>query len=369
MLIDGKKTISIEYSNEPASPIRIIDQRLLPHKVVWETLKTSEDVAVAISEMHLRGAPLIGAAAGFGVVFALKESLSEVDFQAAFNAKISRLKNTRPTAVNLSYAINSVLSSVTGSHKEAALLEKGWRGALKIVEDDIEQCRQIGLHGLKIIKEIYEKKKDTVQILTHCNAGWLACLDWGTATSPMYHAQIEDIPIHVWVDETRPRNQGAKLTAFELEQQNIPYTVVCDNTGGHLMQHKMVDLVLVGSDRTTISGDVANKIGTYLKALAARDNGIPFYAALPSTTFDSTISDGVKEIPIEEREALEVKEMDGLCEGQIKSVLVTPQKAAACNYGFDVTPARLVSGIITERGVTAANRESILAMFPEMGPS
>lgn len=364
MLIQGQNTYSIKFSQQPGLSIELIDQRQLPHQVVWEKLSSSEEVAVAIEEMHLRGAPLIGAAAAFGVAFAIKESLDSSNFDQSLAERVERLSKTRPTAINLSWAIAKVMLAAQ-EYDSSEKVERSWEAAKKIMTDDIEQCKQIGLHGVDLIRDLWKKNQRTINILTHCNAGWLACLEWGTATSPIYHAHKEGIPVHVWVDETRPRNQGAKLTAFELEQQGVPYSVITDNTGGHLMQHGMVDIVLVGSDRTTISGDVANKIGTYLKALAAKDNNVPFYVALPSSTFDFTISNGLKEIPIEERASNEVKLMDGLHDNQLKSVLITPKNANASNYGFDVTPARLVTGLITERGIVSASKESIVNMFPE----
>lgn len=361
MLVNGEHTTSIRY-DDSQSFIEIIDQRELPHHLTWERLDTCEQVAVAIEDMHLRGAPLIGAAAGFGMYFALKEALS--GGQGSFDTKVERLRKTRPTAVNLLWAIDQQLANLKGAN-DSEKLKNLWDGAVKIVEDDIRNCAQIGEHGLDIIREIYEKTQKTVNILTHCNAGWLACLDWGTATAPIYMAQKSGIPIHVWVDETRPRNQGAKLTAWELQQQGVPCTLISDNTGGHLMQHQMVDLVIVGSDRTTISGDVANKIGTYLKALAAHDNKIPFYVALPSSTFDPTISDGVKEIPIETRGEEEVTHMDGATKEGIHTVRISPLNVKAINYGFDVTPARLVSALITEKGVCQASKDSITKLYPE----
>ena len=364
MKVEGQDTISIKM-DEHKGFIEIIDQRLLPHQLQWEKLKTSEDVAIAIKDMHLRGAPLIGAAAAFGMAFATREALSSKEnFHHFLNSRQTHLESTRPTAVNLKWATTSMRRAIDDA-PERSRYEAAWQAATRVVHDDIEQCRQIGVHGLKIIEELYCKTGRTINVLTHCNAGWLACLDYGTATSPIYQAYEKGIPIHVWVDETRPRNQGAKLTAWELNAAGVPHTVIPDNTGGHLMQHGMVDLVIVGSDRTTINGDVANKIGTYLKALAAFDNNIPFFAALPKTTFDPTIYDGLNEITIEEREGTEVSHVDGLADSKLYNVQITPNESPTANYGFDVTPARLVTGLITERGVCEATQHSILRMYPE----
>ncbi|MGZ3882286.1 MAG: S-methyl-5-thioribose-1-phosphate isomerase, partial [Flavisolibacter sp.] len=276
------------------------------------------------------------------------------------------LKATRPTAVNLAWAVDRQLVAIKKGNSIAEKIEIVLTVAKEIADEDAEHCRRIGEYGLKLIEEISRKKNgDTVNILTHCNAGWLAFVDYGSATAAIYAAHDKGIKVHVWVDESRPRNQGAALTAWELSQHGVPNTVIADNTGGHLMQHGMVDLVIVGSDRTTRTGDVANKIGTYLKALAAKDNKIPFYAALPSSSIDWQMEDGLKEIVIEERDGDEVKFIEGLCEGEIKKVLLTPANTKATNYGFDVTPARLVTGLITERGICEANKKSILDLFPE----
>jgi methylthioribose-1-phosphate isomerase len=274
------------------------------------------------------------------------------------------LRNSRPTAINLFWALERMQRALENADD---FLQTAWTEAGKIVEEDVETCRMIGVHGLPLIEEISKRKKgDVVNILTHCNAGMLGCIEWGTITSPIYQAQQKGIKVHVWVDETRPRNQGANLTAYELTRHGVPHTLIVDNTGGHLMQHQMVDLVIVGTDRTTRNGDVANKIGTYLKALAAKDNNIPFYVALPSTTLDMTIKDGLKEIPIEERDQNEVKYVIGKsAAGNIEPVLICPETTPAANYGFDVTPARLVSGLITERGICAASEVGILSLFPE----
>ncbi len=374
MNVDGTHYTSIWLEQGNPRIVHVIDQRFLPHDFVVENITSLDEMAVAIKEMHVRGAPLIGAAAAFGIYLASFEcsdaELSEDP--SVFDAHIKKaadvLRSTRPTAIDLSRAVSLQLAAMRDvigiENKRNALLAN----ALALVEDSTEMCRKIGEHGLKIIEDLSRKKKgDVVNILTHCNAGWLGCIDYGTATSPIYAAFDIGIKVHVWVDETRPRNQGAKLTAWELGKHGVPYTVIADNTGGHLMQHGMVDMVIVGTDRTTRNGDVANKIGTYLKALAAKDNNVPFYVALPSSTIDWTIRDGLKEIPIEERGEDEVVYMDGFCEDSkmIKRVLVSPAASRAANYGFDVTPARLVTGLITERGICRAAEEDLLRLFPE----
>lgn len=370
MKINGESHRSIAVKAEDPQTVWIIDQRLLPHQLVWEPLRTPKDAAIAIKEMYVRGAPLIGVTAAYGLYLAALEIGEAADFDQKMVEYGEMLNETRPTAVNLKWAIEQQLLTLeaggSNAEKTARLLEN----ANQLADDDAETCRMIGVHGLKLIQEIAAKKPgETINILTHCNAGWLACVDYGTATSPMYQAHDLGIPIHVWVDETRPRNQGARLTAFELGQHGIPHTVIVDNAGGHLMQHGQVDICFVGSDRTTVTGDVANKIGTYLKALAANDNNIPFYVALPSSTFDWNMRDGLKEIPIETRDPKEVTWMDGRTEaGEIENVLITPESSAAINYGFDVTPARLVTGLVTERGVCGANEREILGLFPEFGP-
>lgn len=346
--------------------VQIIDQRFLPHEFIIETIQSVDQMAAAIAEMHIRGAGAIGAAAGYGMYLAALEEESSQDPDKFMADAANILLNTRPTAVNLERAINRQIAVIdqTGNLQEKAklaLLE-----AEEIANEDAEFCRRIGLHGLSLIEDIANKKNGgTVNILTHCNAGWLAFVDYGSATAPIYAAHDKGIDIHVWVDETRPRNQGARLTAWELKEHGVPHTIIADNTGGHLMQTGQVDIVITGSDRTTYAGDVGNKIGTYLKALAAKDNNIPFYAALPSSTFDWKIRDGIKEIPIEKRSKKEVKYIRGLHDGQLKEVLLTPMKSDAVNYAFDVTPARLVTGLITERGICEANENSILQLFPE----
>lgn len=345
--------------------IQIIDQRFLPHELVIEDLKTMEQAADAIREMHVRGAPLIGATAAYGMYLAvLNADESRLEEEILNAEKI--LKATRPTAVNLFIAIDTVLEAIQKESSKNQKIEIALATARQITEETVEHCQRIGEHGVEIIKKISATKKGkTVNILTHCNAGWMACVDYGTATAPIYAAFDAGIDIHVWVDETRPRNQGARITAYELGQHGVPHTVIVDNVGGHLMQHGMVDMVIVGSDRTTRTGDVANKIGTYLKALAAFDNDVPFYVALPESTFDWNIRDGLKEIEIETRSGEEVKMMQGLENGQIKKVLLTPKNSPAINYGFDVTPAKYVTGLITERGICKANETDILRLYPE----
>ena len=346
--------------------IQLIDQRFLPHRFVIEGVRTVDEMATAIREMHVRGAGLIGAAAGYGMYLATLETGSLDAFENQLLAAAAKLKATRPTAVNLAWAIERQLQSIG----EAKGLEEKRRTALnmarQIADEDAEFCRRIGEHGLELIRRLSEKKGGApVNVLTHCNAGWLAFVDHGSATSPIYAAHDSGIPVHVWVDETRPRSQGSKLTAWELGEHGVPHTVIADNAGGHLMQHGKVDAVIVGTDRTTYTGDVANKIGTYLKALAARDNAIPFYVALPSSSFDWNIRDGLKEIPIEERGSEEVNYADGWHEGRQVEVRVTPESSAAANFGFDVTPRQLITGLITERGICEANETSILQLFPE----
>jgi len=366
MKIDGKafRTIWLKPADEKV--IQIIDQRYLPHRFIIEDLQTVDEVATAIKDMHVRGAGLIGATAGFGIYLATLEAPGNISIDAFIAAAAEKLIATRPTAVNLAWAVNRQLNAIKNGNTIGEKINIALSIAKEIADEDADYCRRIGIHGLELIEAISEKKKgDTVNILTHCNAGWLAFVDYGSASSPIYAAHDKGIKVHVWVDETRPRNQGASLTAWEMGQHGVPHTIIADNTGGHLMQHGMVDMVIVGSDRTTYTGDVANKIGTYLKALAAYDNNVPFYAALPSSTIDWQIEDGLKEIIIEERNGDEVKYMEGLCDGGIKKVLLTPVNSKAANYAFDVTPARLVTGIITERGICEADKKSILNLFPE----
>ena len=369
MKVHGKHYRTIWLSEDDANVVQIIDQRLLPHKFVIEDLKTVDDVARAIKDMYVRGAGLIGATAGFGMYIAALNAPreSEQTFMDSVSADGDKLIATRPTAVNLEWAVKRQLEALKSSEGDVeAKISVARDMAQTIADEDAEFCRRIGDHGLNIIEEISRKKgDDVVNVLTHCNAGWLAFVDYGTATAPIYAAHDKGLKVHVWVDETRPRNQGASLTAWELGQHGVPHTVIVDNVGGHLMQHGMVDLVITGTDRTTYTGDVANKIGTYLKALAANDNNIPFYVGLPSSTFDWKIRDGVKEIPIENRDETEVKYIPGLLDGEIKSVLLTPEDSQAGNYAFDVTPARLVTGLITERGICEASAEGVLGLYPE----
>lgn len=355
---------------KPGDPgtLQVIDQRFLPHEFVVEELKSSEEVARAIREMHVRGAPLIGAAAAYGVYFALRETSSGPSSEERLQEALRELRASRPTAVNLEWAIQRELQAIQGKRSAEEKIEAAFKTAGEIADEDVRNCQKIGEHGLKLIQEIAARKKGRpVNILTHCNAGWLACVDWGTATAPIYLAFDRDLPVHVWVEETRPRNQGASLTAWELLQHGVPHTVVVDSAAGHLMQQGLVDLVLVGTDRTTRTGDVANKIGTYLKALAANAHGIPFYAAVPSSSIDWSLREGVREIPIEERSPDEVKYIQGLADGKIKKVLLTPEKSPAKNYAFDVTPRRLVTGLITERGISEASEAGLLRLFPEKG--
>jgi len=342
--------------------IRTIDQRKLPHKFILVTLKNVEDVAIAIKDMHVRGAGLIGATAGYGMYLATLKNTSENSLIKAGE----KLKSTRPTAVNLEWAVNRQLNEIKKHKLRNNKITQALKTARQIADEDADCCKKIGEHGVKLIQKIYNKKQDTVNILTHCNAGWLAFVDYGTATAPIYNAFNKNIPIHVWVDETRPRNQGARLTAWELGQQEVPHTIIADNVGGYLMQHNLVDMCIVGTDRTTYTGDVANKIGTYLKALAAKDNHVPFYVSVPSSSFDWELHNGIQ-IPIEQRGGEEVKYIQGLNKdtGNIEKVLLTPKNSPATNYAFDVTPSRLVTGLITERGICKANESSILNLFTE----
>jgi methylthioribose-1-phosphate isomerase len=345
--------------------VEVIDQRQLPHEFVTVRLETYEDAEEAIKEMIVRGAPLIGATAAYGIYLAVREMVEEQLNGSFLDQAFSDLRASRPTAVNLFWALDKMREALDNSSGD--FIETAWNAAAAIVEEDVETCRMIGVHGLSLIEEIAQRKNgDVVNILTHCNAGMLGCVEWGTVTSPIYQAQQKGIKVHVWVDETRPRNQGSNLTAYELTRHKVPHTLIVDNAGGHLMQHGMVDMVIVGTDRTTRQGDVANKIGTYLKALAANDNNIPFYVALPSTTLDMSINNGLTEIPIEERNQDEVRYMIGKGKnGKIQPVLICPETTPASNYGFDVTPARLVTKIITERGICAASESGLLSLFPE----
>ncbi|AHM05512.1 Methylthioribose-1-phosphate isomerase [Roseibacterium elongatum DSM 19469] len=343
--------------------VEIIDQRWLPHEFNCVQLDALQDFATAIRDMWVRGAPLIGATAAYGVACQMARDPSDAALGDAFDT----LHATRPTAINLRWALED-MRALLSRQPESKRAEAAFARADQIADEDVETNRLIGLHGLEIVREIAATKApgEAVNILTHCNAGWLATVDWGTATSPMYHAHAAGIPIHVWVDETRPRNQGAQLTAWEMVGAGIPHHLIVDNAGGHLMQHGLVDLVITGTDRTTASGDVCNKIGTYLKALAAHDNGVPFYVALPSSTIDWQVHDGVAEIPIEERSGREVTHVFGRGEdGRTQFVQISPDGTPGGNPAFDVTPARLVTGLITERGVARPSRDGLLELFPE----
>ncbi|MBI3037088.1 S-methyl-5-thioribose-1-phosphate isomerase [Candidatus Woesearchaeota archaeon] len=366
MNVNGRRYRTIWARPGHDKVIQVIDQRQLPHKFVVEDLKSLDDVARAIKEMHVRGAGLIGAAAGFGMYLAALEAPKH-RFDDFMLMAAEKLKGTRPTAVNLAVSVERQLKAMAAVSSTGGKISAALETAKEIADEDSDYCMRIGEHGLKMIRDISKKKKGkVVNILTHCNAGWLAFVDYGSATAPIYLAFGKGIKVHVWVDETRPWNQGSRLTAWELGQQGIPHTVIADNTGGHLMQSGLVDLVIVGSDRTTRTGDVANKIGTYLKALAAKDNNVPFYVALPSSSIDWNTRSG-SDIPIEQRGEEEVKFAQGLSDGKIRKILLTPSSSRAANYGFDVTPARLVTGLITERGICQASEKGILKLFPERG--
>ena len=371
MNVNGRHFRTIWPDATDKEIIKIIDQRHLPHRFAIEELRVVEDFCTAILDMHVRGAGLIGATAGFAMYCAALHA-PEDNFEAFLQEAAEQLKATRPTARNLAWAVDRQFAVVretvaAGGDILSNIQQNTFAAAIDIADEDADFCRSIGEHGLAIIEELSRRKNgEPVNILTHCNAGWLAFVDYGSATAPIYAAHRAGIKVHVWVDETRPWNQGAKLTAWELGQENVPHTLIADNTGGHLMQHSLVDLVLVGTDRTTRSGDVANKIGTYLKALAARDNDIPFYVALPSSTFDWQLTDGIGSIPIEERSGEEVRYVSGInSRNEEETVLICPEQTRAANYSFDVTPARLITGLITERGITAASEEEILKLYPE----
>jgi len=366
VLVAGKNYQSIWVDGSDPSIVRVIDQQRLPFFFETRELRSVDDIYFAISDMTIRGAPLIGAAGAFGIYLATLEITPAVSPRLHLENASRYLISCRPTAVNLTNAVNYMMQRLkdvpAGSLSEVAL-----KAAREICENEKENCRLIGKYGLPLLENLSKMKKGTpVNILTHCNAGWLACIDYGTVTAPVYLAHMAGIPLHVWVDETRPRNQGARLTAWELEQAGVPYTLIADNTGGHLMQHGMVDIVLVGCDRASVKGDVANKIGTYLKALAAKDNGIPFYAALPSTSIDINISDAFSEIPVEERDPEEVTSVSGITGGEMASVRICPEKTRAVNYGFDITPARLISGLITEKGIIKPEESEINRLFSQI---
>src|SRR5437667_12291866 len=364
------RTIWLKPTNEQV--VQLIDQRFLPHRFVIEEVNTVEQMVTALREMHVRGAGLIGATAGYGMYLATIEAAlhpAVAGFDQHLTSAAAQLKATRPTAVNLSWAVDRQLKNIAEGKTAEEKIALALRTARLIAEEDENHCRMIGQHGLNLIQQIARKKAGTaVNVLTHCNAGWLAFVDYGSATGPIYAAHDCGLPLHVWVAETRPRNQGSKLTAWELGQHGVPHSVIADSAAGHLMQHGEVDLVLVGTDRTTYTGDVANKIGTYLKALAAKANNVPFYVALPSSSIDWSMRDGMKEIPIEQRSEEELKRADGWLEGQQVEVRVAPERSPAANYGFDVTPRHLVTGLITERGVCEANEKSIFSFFPEHAP-
>ena len=355
MKIENKEYRTIWFEN---NDVKIIDQTKLPHQFIIKDLKTVKEVINAIKLMEVRGAPLIGGAAAYGIALAVREN-NDPDF---IKKSSENLIQSRPTAINLKWAVDRMLQKLSGINSDETL-DIALKEAKKICDEDEKFCESIGVNGLKIIEEIYKKKKDTVNILTHCNAGWLATINWGTATSPIYHAHKKGIPVHVWVDETRPRNQGANLTSYELNEEKVPNTIIADNTGGILMQRGKVDMCIVGTDRTLSTGDVCNKIGTYLKALAAHDNGIPFYVALPSSTIDWDIKD-LKDIPIEERKSEELTHIEGVDdEGKIKKVMIYPKKSKTLNLAFDITPAKYVTRLITEKGVCEASTEGLKGLF------
>jgi methylthioribose-1-phosphate isomerase len=362
MDVNGRHYRTI-WLNDDGWSVAIIDQTKFPHLFETVTLRTMPEAASAIRGMLVRGAPLIGVTAAYGMALAMRADGSDAALASAYRLLIE----TRPTAINLRWALDQMVTALAPV-QPAARAAAAYGRAAAIAEEDVAINQAIGRNGVAVIRAIAAQKPagSTVNVLTHCNAGWLATVDWGTATAPIYMAHDAEIPVHVWVDETRPRNQGASLTAWELLHHGVPHTVIPDNTGGHLMQHGLVDLVIVGTDRTTAQGDVCNKIGTYLKALAAHDNGVPFYVALPSPTIDFKVVDGVKEIPIEQRGGAEVSHITGrTAEGRIETVAVVPAGSQVANYAFDVTPARLVTGLITERGVIAANRAALAKAFPE----
>ena len=355
MKIEGKEYRTIWYES---NVVKIIDQTKLPHQFIIKDLRTIKDAVNAIKIMEVRGAPLIGGTAAFGIALAVQEN-NDLEF---IRKSAEELIQSRPTAINLKWAVDRMINKLEGINSDQ-ILDIALKEAKEICDEDEKFCENIGINGLKIIEEIYNKKKDTINILTHCNAGWLATINWGTATSPIYHAHKKGIPVHVWVDETRPRNQGANLTSYELNEEEIPNTIIADNTGGILMQRGDVDMCIVGTDRTLSNGDVCNKIGTYLKALAAHDNNIPFYVTLPSSTIDWDIKNA-KDIPIEERNSEELSHVEGIDENnEIKKVLIYPKKSKAMNLAFDVTPAKYVTGLITEKGISEASYQGLKELF------
>jgi len=357
MKIDGKEYRTIWFDIQSES-VKIIDQTKLPHQFIIKDLKTIKEAISAIKNMEVRGAPLIGGTAAYGIVLAVKEN-NDLNF---IKKRSEDLIQSRPTAINLKWAVDRMMKKLSNINKKE-YLNMALKEAKDICDEDEMFCKNIGLNGLKIIEKIYNKKKNTINILTHCNAGWLATINWGTATSPIYHAHKKGIPVHVWVDETRPRNQGANLTSYELNEEGIANTIIADNTGGILMQRGNVDMCIVGTDRTLSTGDVCNKIGTYLKALAAHDNNVPFYVALPSSTIDWDIKNS-KEIPIEERDSKELSHIEGMDENnKIKKILIYPKKSKILNLAFDVTPAKYVTGLITEKGICEASNQALKKMF------
>ena len=355
MKIKNKEYRTIWYEE---NVVKIIDQTKLPHQFIIKDLKTVKDAINAIKVMEVRGAPLIGGTAAYGMALAVQEN-NDPEF---IKKSAEELIQSRPTAINLKWAVDRMMKKLSGINSDQ-ILDIALNEAKEICDEDEKFCENIGINGLKIIEEIYNKKKGTINILTHCNAGWLATINWGTATSPIYHAHKKGIPVHVWVDETRPRNQGANLTSYELNEEEIPNTIIADNTGGILMQRGQVDMCIVGTDRTLSNGDVCNKIGTYLKALAAYDNNVPFYVALPSSTIDWEIKEG-KDIPIEERNSEELSHVEGVDKNnEIKKVLIYPKKSKAMNLAFDVTPSKYVTGLITERGISEASSDGLKQLF------
>lgn len=367
MKINGQQYQTIWIHPSDNKIVQIINQQLLPFRFAIENLTTPEDVIHAIKDMLVRGAPLIGATGAMGIYLASLQLKPGENFLSELHSYAEKIKKTRPTAVNLAFAVDEIISEFSVDSTIQEIQEISLRKALQRIDLERDYCRKIGEYGLEIIKAIRAKKEgETINILTHCNAGWLACIDYGTATAPIYLAHDNGVNVHVWVDETRPRNQGSKLTAWELAQHGVPCTIIADNTGGHLMQHGMVDLVIVGSDRTTRTGDVANKIGTYLKALAAHENKVPFYVALPSSSFDFTIADGIKDIPIEQRTGKEITHIQGILNDEIVEVEIVPEQSRVANYGFDVTPAKFVTGLITERGICSADEKSITELFSDL---
>ena len=368
MIVKGKHYQAIWPDPEDPGIIRIVNQHRLPFEFKIDEITSSQQTLEAISSMKVRGAPLIGVTAAFGVYLACLEAGGEKNWRKYVSQRAKLIGTARPTAVNLSLAVNRIMGKIQNARDPEAAAGKARLEAIRMMEEEKEACLQIGRHGLDLIKRIHhQKKRGKVNVLTHCNAGWLACVDYGTATAPVYLAHDQGIPVHVWVDETRPRNQGARLTAWELGQHGIPHTVVVDNAGGYLMQKGMVDLVLVGSDRTTRTGFVVNKTGTYLKALAARDNNVPFYVALPSSSIDFSPRSGTEGIQIEERDPSEVREIEGSVGGKILKIQIVSPDSRISNYGFDITPPGLITGLVTERGICVAGEKEILKLFPEHG--